>query len=98
MYVRYLVSDGDLDTPDRTVTPRRVHATQRPQNFVFNQQSLVGTNMVNEFKVGYNGPKTSAIAFGATPGYDAVGVSLSGTVTSSSSMPAAPPASRAAAC
>jgi hypothetical protein len=84
VYVRYLVSDGDLNTPDRTVTARRVHATQRPQNFVFNHQALVGTSLVNEFKVGYNGPRTSAIAFGATPGYDPVGVSLSGTVTSSS--------------
>jgi hypothetical protein len=83
-YVRYLVSDGDLDTPDRTVTPRRVRATQRPQNLVVNHQGLYRSTIVNEFKVGYNGPKTDAIAFGATPDYDPVGVSLSGTVTSSS--------------
>ena len=84
LYVRYLVSDGDLDTPDRTVTPRRVRAKQRPQNVVVNYQSLVGQSLVNEFKVGYNGPRTSAVAFGATPGYDPVGISLSGTVTSAS--------------
>jgi hypothetical protein len=83
-YVRYLFSQGDLDTPDRTATPRRVRAEQKPQNLMFNHQSLVGGHMVNEFKVGYNSPHTSAIAFGATPGYDPVGVSLSGTVTSSS--------------
>ena len=83
-YVRYLFSDGDLDTPDRTVTPRRVRAKQRPQNFVFNYQSLAGRNVVNEFKVGYNRPTTSAQAFGGVAGYDPVGVSLSGTVTSSS--------------
>ena len=83
-YLRYLFSDGDLNTPDRTVTPRRVHAKQRPQNAVFNHQSLVGSRLVNEFKVGYNKPTTSAQAFGEVSGYDPVGVSLSGTVTSSS--------------
>jgi hypothetical protein len=83
MYVRYLFSNGNLDTPDRTATPRRVRAEQRPQNVVFNLQSLMGTSRVNEFKIGYNKPQTSAIAFGPA-GYDPVGVSLSGTVTSSS--------------
>ena len=82
-YVRYLGSKGDLDTPDRTVTARRVRAKQSPQNVVVNHQSLFGASVVNEVKVGYNGPQTSAVAFGATPGYDPVGVSLSGTVTSS---------------
>ena len=81
-YVRYLFSDGDLDTPDRTVTPRRVGAKQRPQNVVGNFQTIRG-NLVNEAKVGYNAPKTSAQAFGPA-GYDPIGVSLSGTFTSSS--------------
>jgi len=84
VYVRYLFSDGDLNTPDRTVTPRRVRAKQRPQNVAVNHQSLVGSHVVNEFKVGYNKPTTSATAFGDVAGYDPVGVSLSGTVTSSS--------------
>jgi hypothetical protein len=83
-YARYLFSDGEVDTPDRTVTARRVLAKQRPQNAVLNFQSVLGGNMVNELKVGYNRPHVSALAFGATPGYDPVGVSLSGTVTSSS--------------
>jgi Carboxypeptidase regulatory-like domain len=83
-YVRYLFSDGDLDTPDRTVTPRRVRAKQRPQNVVANHQKLFGSAIVNEFKVGYNRPTTSATAFGEVAGYDPVGVSLSGTVTSAS--------------
>ena len=83
IYARYLFSDGDLDTPDRTVTPRRVRAEQRPQNVVFNFQSLMGSSRVNEFKIGYNKPQTSALAFGPA-GYDPVGVSLSGTVTSAS--------------
>ncbi|MGE3955623.1 MAG: TonB-dependent receptor [Vicinamibacterales bacterium] len=83
-YARYLFSDGNVDTPDRTVTARRVRAKQRPQNLVFNHQSVFGTSLVNEVKFGFNSPHTSAIAFGATAGYDPVGVSLSGTVTSSS--------------
>jgi len=83
-YLRYLFSQGDLDTPDRTATPRRVRAKQKPQNMVFNYQSIAGGNLVNEAKIGYNRPHTSAIAFGGVPGYDPVGVSLSGTVTSSS--------------
>jgi hypothetical protein len=81
-YARYLGSRGDLDTPDRTATARRVRARQRPQNLVVNFQSVAGY-AVNELKFGYNGPETSAIAFG-TPGYDPIGVSLSGTVTSQS--------------
>ena len=83
-YARHLFSKGDLDTPDRTVTARRVRAKQTPQNLVFNHQSLLGSTLVNEVKVGYNSPKTSAVAFGGVNGYDPVGVSLSGTVTSSS--------------
>ncbi|MSO35761.1 MAG: hypothetical protein EXQ50_01405 [Acidobacteria bacterium] len=84
VYVRYLFSKGDLDTPDRTATARRVRAKQNPRNLVGSFQSILGSSLINEFKVGVNKPQTSALAFGATPGYDPVGVSLSGTVTSSS--------------
>ncbi len=59
-YVRYLYSKGEVDTPDRTVTPRRVLAKQQPQNVVGNYQTLFGSSMVNEFKVGFNAPETSA--------------------------------------
>ena len=58
-------------------------AKQSPKNFIGSYQSIYGT-LVNEFKVGFNAPKTSATAFGAVPNYDPVGVSLSGTFTSSS--------------
>ncbi len=81
--MRYLYSKGDVDTPDRTATPRRVRARQQPQNIVFNHQSVMSASIVNEFKVGVNLPETSAIAFGPQ-GYDPTGVSLSGTVTSQS--------------
>jgi hypothetical protein len=82
-YARYLFSQGDLDTPDRTATVRRVRAKQKPQNIAFNLQSLFGASVVNEAKIGINLPETSALAFGPA-GYDPVGVSLSGTVTSQS--------------
>lgn len=82
-YVRYMFSQGEVNTPDRTVTPRRVLAKQSPKNFVANVQQILGASLVNEAKVGVNAPKTSATAFGPA-GYDATGVSLSGTFTSSS--------------
>jgi hypothetical protein len=81
-YVRYLYSKGEVDTPDRTVTARRVLAKQDPQNLVGSYQNVSGS-LVNELKVGYNRPRTSAVAFGPA-GYDPTGVSLSGTFTSSS--------------
>jgi outer membrane receptor protein involved in Fe transport len=83
LYARLLYSDGRVDTPDRTVTPRRVLATQNPMNFVVNHQSIFGASVVNELKVGYNRPKYDANAFGPS-GYDPTQVSLSGTVTSQS--------------
>jgi Carboxypeptidase regulatory-like domain/TonB dependent receptor-like, beta-barrel len=82
-YARLLYSDGEVDTPDRTVTPRRVLATQQPLNLVFNHQSILGTSFINELKLGFNRPKYDAIAFGPS-GYDPTQVSLSGTVTSQS--------------
>ncbi len=82
-YGRYLYSNGEVDTPDRTVTPRRVLAKQQPQNIVANFQSIFGGTIVNEFKVGVNLPENSALAFGPA-GYDALGVSLSGSFTSGS--------------
>ncbi len=51
--------------------------------FVANHQSLFGTSLINELKVGFNRPKYDAVAFGPS-GYDPTQVSLSGTVTSQS--------------
>jgi outer membrane receptor protein involved in Fe transport len=83
-YARYLFSDGEVDTPDRTVTPRRVLAQQQPQNMVFNYQTVMNSSLINEFKIGYNKPQTSATAFSNQANYDPLGVSLSGSFTSSS--------------
>lgn len=82
VYARYFYSNGDVDTPDRTVTPRRVRATQQPQNVMINAQT-VRASTVYEWKVGINTPHTSAYAYGPTD-YSPVGVSLSGAFTSSS--------------
>ncbi len=83
MYVRYMYSDGAIDTPDQTVTPRRVRATQTPQNVVANWQAILRSTVVNELKFGYNRPETAALAFGPA-GYPTQQVSLSGAVGSSS--------------
>ncbi len=83
LYVRYMYSDGEIDTPDQTVTPRRVRATQTPQNLVANWQAILRATVVNEFKFGYNRPETAALAFGPA-GYPTQQVSLSGAVGSSS--------------
>ena len=82
-YVRYLYSDGTIDTPDATATARRVDARQTPQNVAATFQSIFGTNRVNELKVGFNRPNTSALAYGPA-GYPADQVTLSGAVTSGS--------------
>ena len=84
VYLRYLFSDGDLEHArshgDSAARPREAAAAERRL-----QPSVAArSNIVNEFKVGYNKPTTSATAFGDVAGYDPVGVSLSGTVTSSS--------------
>jgi len=83
VYARALYSNGRVDTPDRTVTPRRVLAKQDPTNVMASWQGIVGSSLVNEFRVGYNAPRTSATAYGPA-GYSPVGVSLSGSFTSSS--------------
>ena len=83
-YLRVLYSNGDLNTPDRTVTPRRVRAKQQPLNVVLNHQSIAGGHLINELKLGFNRPQYSAVAFADSPGYDPTQVSLSGTVNSQS--------------
>ena len=52
-------------------------------NFVANHQSIFGTSVINELKIGSTARSTTPIAFGPS-GYDPTQVSLSGTVTSQS--------------
>lgn len=79
---RLSVGAGELDTPDRTVTPRRILATESLVNGLVSYQGVRGRLAV-DVTVGLNRPHTEATAF-APAGYEATGVSLSGTVTSGS--------------
>ena len=83
-YARYLYSNGEVDTPDRTVTPRRVLAKQQPQNFVGNFQSIFGANAGERVQGRASTCPRPARRRSALPGYDPTGVSLSGSFTSSS--------------
>jgi hypothetical protein len=82
LYARVLYSTGSLDSPDATVTARRILAKQRPRNGVVSVQSLFGS-MVNEAKFGYNQPQNTARTYGPS-GYPPEQVSLSGVVSSGS--------------
>ena len=73
------------NTPDRTVTPRRVRAKQRPQNVVFNSSvARRAATSSTSSRWATTSRRRARTAFGEVAGYDPVGVSLSGTVTSSS--------------
>ena len=83
-YARYLFSNGDIDTPDRTVTARRVRAEaeaaelrgQLPEHV-----RRLGRQRV-QGRLQQAADERGGVRHRA--GYDPVGVSLSGTVTSSS--------------
>ena len=68
LYVRYLYSDGEIDTPDQTVTPRRVLATQTPQNFVASWQTSFGADAGERVQGRLQPAGHGAVAFGP-PGY-----------------------------
>lgn len=79
---RLVAGQGRVDTPDRTVTPRRIDASETLTNSLVSLQS-VHRGIASDVKFGWNQPHAAAVAFGPTD-YDPVGVSLSGTVTSGS--------------
>ena len=89
---------ADVDTPDRTVTPRRVSATQKPINFVATTSPSSATTVVNEVKVGFNRPKYDATAFGPCRLRPDAGLAVRHASPRSRSTRAARPASPAAAC
>ena len=69
LYVRYLKDIGELDAPDNTVTPRRILATNKPDNFVAVLNSTVSARSVNEFKVGLNRAPTTLSVLPGVPGW-----------------------------
>ena len=68
----YLKDIGDLDAPDNTVTPRRIQATNKPDNAVVALNSTIGSRSVNEVKFGLNRAPTSLAVYSpAFPGLTA---------------------------
>ncbi len=57
LYVRYFRDDGNINQPEG-VTGRRVIFIDNPQNGVLGFQSSLTSNLLNEFKFGYNGTYT----------------------------------------
>src|SRR5262245_38303542 len=57
-YVRVFHDQGTSDAPEG-VTGRQVHIEADPTNAVFNLQGIVGSGMINEFKVGYNAARSN---------------------------------------
>lgn len=56
-YVRYFRDQGKNLQPEG-VTGRRLNFTANPQNAVAGWQSIITPNLINEFKIGYNGAFT----------------------------------------
>lgn len=57
VYFRFFRDQGDIEQPEG-VTGRRVKFIATPQNGVAGWQSIITPNVINEFKVGYNGVLT----------------------------------------
>jgi hypothetical protein len=56
-YFRFFRDDGKNLQPEG-VTGRNVRITANPQNAVASLQTVISPNLLNEFKLGYNGAKT----------------------------------------
>ena len=80
LYVRYMKDIGDLDAPDNTVTPRRIQATNKPDNAVVVLNSTIGSRSVNEAKIGLNRAPTSLAVSAGVPGLDGIGLNISGSI------------------
>ncbi|HEX5081129.1 MAG TPA: hypothetical protein VFY40_03720, partial [Blastocatellia bacterium] len=82
IYARYFRDQGDNDQP-QNVSGSRAIIKAVPQNGVVAFQSTIGSNKINEFKVGFNSAKTRTSGFAPTVnGIDlsAVTINISGSV------------------
>ena len=77
-YVRVFRDDGTNREP-QGVTGRIFQTTAEPTNVVFNLQGLLGTNMTNELKFGYNAAKSTERGV-APAGFENIILNLSGSV------------------
>ena len=80
VFLRYLKDVGNLDAPDNSVTPRRIKATNKPDNAVLTLNSSFGYYLFNEMKLGLNRAPTTLQVDPGFPGLDAVSFSVSGTI------------------
>lgn len=65
LYFRYFRDQAANDQPDG-VTGRRIFIRQVPQNGIFSFQSVLTPNLLNEFKLGYNGAYSRIVATAPT--------------------------------
>ena len=79
-YARYIKDIGELDTPDNTVTPRRITATNKPDNMVASLNSIFGTAMVNDLVFGINRVPTTLTVDPGVQGLYGVGINISGSI------------------
>ncbi len=79
-YARYLKDIGVLDAPDNTVTPRRIAATNKPDNMVGSLNSVLGTSFVNGLTLGLNRAPTTLAVDAGIPGMTGVGINISGSI------------------
>ncbi len=79
-YARYLKDIGELDAPDNTVTPRRIAATNKPDNMVGSLNSVLGTSFVNDLTLGLNRAPTTLAVNAGIPGLVGVGINISGSI------------------
>ncbi|MEP7273433.1 MAG: carboxypeptidase regulatory-like domain-containing protein, partial [Acidobacteriota bacterium] len=85
VYVRYFRDQGNNDQP-QNVSGSRAIIKAVPQNGVLAWQTTIGSNKINEFKLGYNGAYTRTSGFAPTVnGIDlsAVILNISGSVANS---------------
>jgi hypothetical protein len=80
LYVRYMKDIGNLDAPDNSVTPRRILATNKPDNAVVVLNSTLSSRSVNEIKVGLNRAPTSLSVVAGVPGLEGALINISGNI------------------
>ena len=82
LYFRYFRDQGDNDQPQNVSGARAVY-NYVPQNAVASWQATIGSNKINEFKLGYNSAYTRVAGSAPTVGgidLSAVTINLSGSV------------------
>jgi hypothetical protein len=81
-YVRVFNDRGEQLRPEG-ISGRVVRVKNEPTNAIFNLQGTFGSGLLNEFKIGYNGPSSNVRGIAPTvPGVDMsnIAISLTGSV------------------